>query len=114
LFFILSRILRFAVFLIYRAVCFGLAFRNLETKQAFYLMASCICISGASAALIFVKGHAGMLAGRDTSEVIAAWKQIGAPTAATTLEIPQLDAAKAAELTKERYIHPHLVEEEEA
>jgi NNP family nitrate/nitrite transporter-like MFS transporter len=83
------------------AVCFGLGFRNLGTMQAFYLMASCITISGVISALIFIKGHAGLLSGNDSPEVIAAWKKTGA-TGSNTLEIPQMDAAKAAELESSR------------
>ena len=80
------------------AVCFGLGFRNLETMQAFYLMASCICASGIISVFIFIKGHAGLLTGTDSDAVIAAYKKTGAPSAGTTLEIPQVDAAAAAKL----------------
>jgi NNP family nitrate/nitrite transporter-like MFS transporter len=94
------------------AVCFGLGFRNLPTKTAFYLMASCIVASGIFSALIFIKGHAGLLTGTDSPEVIAAYKKTAAP-ATGTLEIPQVDAAAAAKLTDDSY-HPSPYEEEEA
>ena len=94
------------------AVCFGLGFRNLGTMQAFYLMASCICISGVLSVMIFIKGHAGLFTGTDSPEVIAAYKKTGASSAGTTLEIPQLDAA-AAKLQDDSY-HPSPAEEEEA
>ena len=94
------------------AVAFGLGFRNLETMQAFYLMASCICASGVLSIFIFIKGHAGLFTGTDSPEVIAAYKKTGAP-GNSTLEIPQVDAAAAAKLQDESY-HPQPVEEEEA
>jgi NNP family nitrate/nitrite transporter-like MFS transporter len=95
------------------AVAFGLGFRNLSTMQAFYLMASCICISGVLSVFIFVKGHAGLLTGQDSPAAIAAYKKTGAPSAGTTLEIPQVDAAAAAKLQDLSY-HPQDIEEEEA
>jgi NNP family nitrate/nitrite transporter-like MFS transporter len=94
------------------AVCFGLGFRNLGTMQAFYLMATSICVSGVLSIFIFIKGHAGLISGTDSPEVIAAYKKTGA-SAGTTLEIPQVDAAAAAKLQDDSY-HPSPVEEEEA
>merc|ERR1719444_656495 len=68
------------------AVCFGLGFRQLETKQAFTLMASCIVASGVLSLFINIKGHAGLISGQDSEEAIAAWKKLGnAAPAATTL-----------------------------
>jgi len=93
------------------AVCFGLGFRNLDTKHAFYLMASCICVSGVISGMIFIKGHAGLLTGHDSPEVIAAYRKMGDATS-TTLQIPQVDIA-AAKLTDDSF-HPSPYEEEEA
>ena len=70
------------------AVCFGLSFRNLETKQAFVLMGSCIIGSGVLSLFIFIKGHASLITGHDSPEAIAAWKKMGAGAAAGTLEVP--------------------------
>ena len=74
------------------AVCFGLSFRNLETKQAFVLMGSCIIGSGVLSLFILIKGHAGLITGYDSPEAIAAWKKMGAGAAAGTLEVPLPDA----------------------
>jgi NNP family nitrate/nitrite transporter-like MFS transporter len=79
------------------AVCFGLGFRQLETKQAFVLMASCIVVSGVISAFVCIKGHAGLFTGQDSDEVIAAYK--GQKTA-TTLQVPEQDA-EAAEAVEE-------------
>lgn len=92
------------------AVCFGLGFRNLDTLHAFYLMASCILVSGVISSLIFIKGHAGLLTGHDSPEVIAAYRKTG-EAASTTLQIPQLDTTTAAKLSDDSF---HSYEEEEA
>jgi len=94
------------------AVCFGLGFRNLDTIHAFYLMASCILVSGVISGMIFIKGHAGLLTGRDSPEVIAAYRKTG-EAASTTLQIPQVDTATAAKLSDDSF-HPSPYEEEEA
>ena len=94
------------------AVCFGLGFRNLGTMQAFYLMASCICVSGVLSIFICIKGHAGLLTGKDSPEVIAAYKKSDAP-AATTLEIPQADANATVKLKEGPEMSP-AVEGDEA
>jgi len=84
------------------AVGFGLGFRQLDTKDAFYLMASTIIVSGVLTAFIAIKGHAGLFAGQDSEEVIAAYKKTGdgAP-AATTLTVPAPDADAAQDVEKE-------------
>jgi NNP family nitrate/nitrite transporter-like MFS transporter len=82
------------------AVCFGLGFRQLETKQAFVLMGACIISSGVLSLFINIKGHAGLVTGQDSEEAIAAWKKLGASApAATTLAVPEpdTDAAKDVE-----------------
>merc|ERR1711998_678404 len=78
------------------AVCFGLGFRNLETMSAFYLMATSIVVSGVLSLFIFIKGHAGLISGQDSPEVIAAYTK--SVNAGQTLEIPEVDAAAAAKL----------------
>ena len=83
------------------AVAFGLGFRQLETKQAFTLMASTIIASGFLTFLICIKGHRGLITGQDSEESIAAWKKTGggAP-AAGTLQVPEPDAEAAEETEK--------------
>jgi NNP family nitrate/nitrite transporter-like MFS transporter len=83
------------------AVGFGLGFRQLETKQAFYLMASTIVVSGILTIFVNIKGHAGMFSGQDSEEVMAAWKKTGSAAApSTTLQIPVADTEAAAEVEK--------------
>mmetsp|Transcript_19444 Transcript_19444/g.33377 ORF Transcript_19444/g.33377 Transcript_19444/m.33377 type:complete len:508 (+) Transcript_19444:72-1595(+) len=83
------------------AVCFGLGFRQLETKQAFYLMASCIVASGILSLFINIKGHAGLISGQDSEEAITAWKKMGAAGAGgATLTVPEPDAEAAQEVEK--------------
>jgi NNP family nitrate/nitrite transporter-like MFS transporter len=68
------------------AVCFGLGFRNLAYKDAFTLMGWTIIGSSALSLVIFIKGHAGLVCGKD------------APKEETeTLEVP----AKDPEATEE-------------
>lgn len=78
------------------AVGFGLGFRQLETKQAFYLMASTICASGVLTAFICIKGHAGLFTGEDSEEAIASYKKTAGP--AQTLQVPEPDAEAAEEI----------------
>jgi len=47
------------------AVCFGLGFRNLEYKTAFMLMGFTILGSSLLSFVIFIKGHAGLICGKD-------------------------------------------------
>lgn len=84
------------------AVCFGLGFRQMDTLSAFYLMAGCVLGSGILSVFICIKGHAGLFAGQDSPEVIAAYKKTAA-AAATTLTVPEpdADAAKDVEADKE-------------
>ena len=101
------------------AVCFGLGFRNLETMSAFYLMATSIVVSGVLSLFIFIKGHAGLISGQDSPEVIAAYTK--SVIAGQTLEIPEVDVKAAAKLqgstataaTAPAY-HDENFEEEEA
>jgi len=74
------------------AVLFGLGFRNLPTyKEAFILMGSVILASCVTSCVFFVKGHAGMICGKDdpmpTKEV-------------QTLSVPEPDAEKVEEVNK--------------
>jgi NNP family nitrate/nitrite transporter-like MFS transporter len=82
------------------AVGFGLGFRQLETIQAFYLMAGCIIGSGVITAFICIKGHAGLFTGQDSEEAIAAYKKTGA-TGAQTLQVPEPDAEAADDVEGE-------------
>ncbi|KAL7532234.1 hypothetical protein ACHAXR_004506 [Thalassiosira sp. AJA248-18] len=82
------------------AVCFGLGFRQLETKPAFVLMGSCIIASGILSLFVSIKGHAGLISGQDSEEAIAAWKKMGNSAAPTTLQIPEPDVEAAADVEK--------------
>lgn len=81
------------------AVCFGLGFRQLESYQAFVLMGSCIIASGVISLFICIKGHAGLVTGQDSADVIAAYKKSSMP-ASTTLQVPEPDAEAAEEIEK--------------
>ena len=84
------------------AVCFGLGFRQLDTKQAFTLMGACIIASGVLSLFVCIKGHAGLVTGQDSEETIAAWKKLGSSApAATTLAVPEPDAEAAEDVEKE-------------
>jgi len=76
------------------AVCFGLGFRNLETKQAFVLMGVSIIVSGVLSLFIFIKGHAGLISGKDSEEAIAAWKGLGAPVGTLAIPLPDMEKGK--------------------
>lgn len=85
------------------AVGFGLGFRQLETKQAFTVMASTIIASGFLTFAICIKGHRGLITGQDSEETIAAWKKTGgAAPAATTLQVPEPDAEAAEDIEAEK------------
>jgi len=74
------------------AVCFGLGFRNLEYYAAFALMGSVIMISGACSVFINIKGHAGLLCGKDDP----------VPTKSLeTLVVPEPDTEKAEDVNLE-------------
>jgi len=83
------------------AVCFGLGFRQMDNMRAFYLMGGCVLGSGILTAFISIKGHASLLWGKDSDEAIAAYKKTGAP-AATTLQVPEPDAAVEAEVEEDK------------
>ena len=70
------------------AVCFGLAFRQMEEiKHAFFIMGGVILLSSALSAVVNIKGHAGLFTGQDSEAVKDAW--MGKSTAGVaTLEIP--------------------------
>jgi NNP family nitrate/nitrite transporter-like MFS transporter len=46
------------------AVCFGLGFRQLEYRAAFMIMGFSILASAAMSAVIFIKGHSGLICGK--------------------------------------------------
>lgn len=80
------------------AVGFGLGFRQLEPKDAFYVMASIVCASGILTFFICIKGHASLVCGKDSEEAIAAYTKSGAGAApAQTLVVPEPDAEAATE-----------------
>jgi NNP family nitrate/nitrite transporter-like MFS transporter len=73
------------------AVCFGLGFRQLEYKQAFVLMGACIMGSSLLSVFIVIKGHAGIVFGKD--------EEVAAKANLQTLSVP--DAEKAYEVEQE-------------
>ncbi|KAG7348772.1 major facilitator superfamily transporter [Nitzschia inconspicua] len=75
------------------AVCFGLGFRNLEYKQAFYIMGFSILGSAAMSALIFIKGCSGLLCGKD--DIVTPASKI------ETLSVPVPDVEKVEEAAEE-------------
>lgn len=74
------------------AVGFGLAFRQLDYKQAFMVMGFVIIGGSLSSFVLFIKGHAGLVCGQDT--VVASKPE-------PTLEVPLPDAEKAEEVADE-------------
>lgn len=70
------------------AVCFGLGFRNLDYKDAFYVMGGSILASSALSAIVFIKGHASLLLGKDSPEIEAQWKQGKSAGADNVLSVP--------------------------
>lgn len=71
------------------AVCFGLCFRQLETKTAFYIMGFSVLGSSLLSALVFIKGHRGILFGEDSEASRNAWQKKGTKDTGTgTLEVP--------------------------
>mmetsp|Transcript_20977 Transcript_20977/g.45524 ORF Transcript_20977/g.45524 Transcript_20977/m.45524 type:complete len:506 (+) Transcript_20977:140-1657(+) len=82
------------------AVGFGLGFRQLETKQAFYLMGGTIIASGVFTFFVNIKGHAGLISGQDSEEVIAAYKKTAGAAPAQTLQVPEPDVEAAKEIDK--------------
>jgi len=80
------------------AVGFGLGFRQLDTIPAFYVMGGTIIASGFFTFLISIKGHAGLLSGQDSEEVIAAYMKTAGPS--QTLQVPEPDAEAAVEVDK--------------
>jgi NNP family nitrate/nitrite transporter-like MFS transporter len=73
------------------AVCFGLGFRQLEYKAAFMIMGSCIMASAALSLVIFIKGHAGLVCGKD--EILENKNE--------ALAVPTPDSEKANEVSEE-------------
>lgn len=57
------------------AVCFGLGFRQLETKAAFRLMGYGVIGSAFASFLICIKGHRSIFGGEDNEAVKAAWQK---------------------------------------
>ena len=72
------------------AVCFGLAFRGLDYKPAFYVMGTVILISAFLSAGIFINGYASLLCGQDNPEIKA-----------FALTVPEFDEEVKAEVNKE-------------
>merc|ERR1712024_35668 len=59
------------------AVGFGMGFRELDYKQAFYIMGFTILASSVMTVLISIKGHRGLIFGEDSEEMKAAWMRSG-------------------------------------
>ncbi len=70
------------------AVCFGLCFRQLEVKDAFYIMGSIVMASSLLSALVSIKNHRSLFFGTDSQEVQDAWQKKGN----NTLSVPQQEA----------------------
>ena len=74
------------------AVCFGLGFRQLGYKSGFIIMGCTILASAFFSLFLFIKGHAGLICGKDdpvpTKEPV-------------TLSVPEPDAEKADEVNEE-------------
>uniref|UniRef100_A0A6U5LT52 Nitrate/nitrite transporter n=2 Tax=Corethron hystrix TaxID=216773 RepID=A0A6U5LT52_9STRA len=52
------------------AVCFGLIFRQIEDqRRAFWIMACAVCGAGVLSVLITIKGHRGLLCGKDEDSI---------------------------------------------
>jgi NNP family nitrate/nitrite transporter-like MFS transporter len=69
------------------AVCFGLGFRNLSTyKEAFIVMGSVVLASCALSPFILIKGHSGLICGKDDP---------GPTKQPQFLSVPEPDAEKA-------------------
>ena len=75
------------------AVCFGLGFRNLEYKSAFYVMGLTILGSSLLSCLIFIKGHAGLVCGNDAPKGDAGCAVLAVPVK----DSEQTDALNAEE-----------------
>ena len=73
------------------AVCFGLGFRQLEYRAAFMIMGFSILGSSFLSLFIFIKGHAGLVCGKD--EIVAEKTE--------ALSVPMPDAEKADEVNEE-------------
>ena len=75
------------------AVGFGLGFRQLTYKQAFYVMGSTIMASSILSLFVVVKGHAGLIFGKES--------KIPGKAPASTLVVPEPDADFAKEEAEE-------------
>jgi NNP family nitrate/nitrite transporter-like MFS transporter len=74
------------------AVCFGLGFRNLSYKTAFYVMGFTILGSSFLSFGLFIKGHAGLACGKDAEKEVAGGE---------TLAVPVKDADGVEEVNEE-------------
>lgn len=71
------------------AVCFGLCFRQLEIKRAFYIMGFSIFGSAGASLLVSIKNHRRIIGGEDSEAVRAAWMKTGT----STLAVPKNEDA---------------------
>ena len=78
------------------AVCFGLGFRNLEYRPAFYLMGITIIASSVMSAGIYIKGHSALFCGQD--EIVETEEK------GQTLVVPEQDGKKESEIEIEEEI----------
>lgn len=86
------------------AVCFGLGFRQLSYQKAFDIMGATIVASAGITALINIKGHSGLLCGKDTVQdktLELGAKTGGVEAGAGGIEIPLPDAELADEVNAE-------------
>lgn len=83
------------------AVIFGLGFRQLSTTNALYLMASAVVFSGLLSICIVIKGHQGLVFGR---EVINSGKKILVPEDGV---VPPEESEKAAEKSDGEHSQEH-------
>lgn len=68
------------------AVAFGMGFRELSYKNAFYIMGGSILVSAFLSFFVSIQGHRSLMGGDDSEIVKAAWQ--GKTVAKTTLELP--------------------------
>jgi NNP family nitrate/nitrite transporter-like MFS transporter len=82
------------------AVCFGLAFRQLEARDAFIIMGSVIMASSILSAFVFIKGYSSLFFGTDEAR----------PSKDVALVIPEEDEDARAEVEAEG-VHPEIKDE---
>jgi len=74
------------------AVAFGLAFRQLDPFDAFYVMGGCVFGAAGLCFVLLIQGHRGLVTGKDNDVVKNAWQNPGKPTPSTGLQVPVMTA----------------------